>query len=115
MKLLNVSYDLTRELYKEYSEAFAAHWKKKPGQNVSIDMSHGGAGKQARAVIDGLEANVVTLASRKPVQRSNTETGTSLGRLRDPRSRVGCAPAACRMPIVRLLAIYQKPRSPDRR
>jgi len=60
--LLNVSYDPTRELYREYNELFAAHWRKSTGQMVKIDQSHGGAGKQARAVIDGLEADVVTLA-----------------------------------------------------
>ncbi len=60
--LLNVSYDPTRELYKAYNEAFAAHWKKETGEDVKIDASHGGSGKQARSVIDGLEADVVTLA-----------------------------------------------------
>jgi len=60
--LLNVSYDPTRELYKEFNAAFAAHWKQKTGDNVAIRQSHGGAGKQARSVIDGLEADVVTLA-----------------------------------------------------
>ena len=62
VKLLNVSYDPTRELYKEYNEAFAQYWKAKTGDNVSINQSHGGSGKQARAVLDGLEADVVTLA-----------------------------------------------------
>jgi sulfate/thiosulfate transport system substrate-binding protein len=60
--LLNVSYDPTREFYRDYNEAFAAHWKQQTGETVRIDMSHGGSGKQARAVIDGLEADVVTLA-----------------------------------------------------
>lgn len=60
--LLNVSYDPTRELYQEYNAAFAKHWKAKTGDNVSIKQSHGGSGKQARSVIDGLEADVVTLA-----------------------------------------------------
>jgi sulfate/thiosulfate transport system substrate-binding protein len=60
--LLNVSYDPTRELYAEYNKAFAAYWKKKSGQDVSIRQSHGGSGKQARTVIDGLQADVVTLA-----------------------------------------------------
>ena len=59
--LLNVSYDPTRELYVEYNQAFARHWKGKTGQEVSIKQSHGGSGKQARSVIDGLEADVVTL------------------------------------------------------
>lgn len=60
--LLNVSYDPTRELYVEYNQAFARHWKGKTGQEISIKQSHGGSGKQARSVIDGLEADVVTLA-----------------------------------------------------
>src|SRR5688572_7298754 len=60
--LLNVSYDPTRELYAEYNKLFATHWQKKSGQTVTIKQSHGGSGKQARAVIDGLEADVVTLA-----------------------------------------------------
>ena len=60
--LLNVSYDPTRELYDDYNEAFAAHWKQKTGKDVSIRQSHGGSGKQARTVIDGLPADVVTLA-----------------------------------------------------
>ena len=60
--LLNVSYDPTREFYRDYNAAFAAHWKKTAGQDVSVKQSHGGSGKQARAVVDGLEADVVTLA-----------------------------------------------------
>ena len=60
--LLNVSYDPTRELYADFNKEFAAHWKQKTGQDVTINQSHGGSGKQARAVIDGLEADVVTLA-----------------------------------------------------
>lgn len=60
--LLNVSYDPTRELYQEFNAAFVKHWKAKTGETVSIKQSHGGAAKQARAVIDGLEADVVTLA-----------------------------------------------------
>src|SRR5450830_51731 len=62
LTLLNVSYDPTRELYAEFNAAFAKHWKAKTGQDVTIKQSHGGSGKQARAVIDGLEADVVTLA-----------------------------------------------------
>lgn len=62
VELLNVSYDPTRELYEEYNAVFAAHWKAEKGQDVMVKQSHGGAGKQARAVIDGLEADVVTLA-----------------------------------------------------
>ncbi len=59
--LLNVSYDATREFYHQYNDAFAKYWKTKSGQDVTIEMSHGGSGKQARSVIDGLEADVVTL------------------------------------------------------
>ena len=60
--LLNVSYDPTREFYAEFNKAFAADWKAKTGETVTIRASHGGSGKQARSVIDGLEADVVTLA-----------------------------------------------------
>ena len=62
IELLNVSYDPTRELYAEFNKAFAAHWKAKTGDTVTIKQSHGGSGKQARGVIDGLPADVVTLA-----------------------------------------------------
>jgi sulfate transport system substrate-binding protein len=62
VELLNVSYDPTRELYQAYNAAFAKHWKETAGEDVTIKQSHGGSGKQARAVIDGLEADVVTLA-----------------------------------------------------
>ena len=62
IELLNVSYDPTRELYVEYNQAFAAYWKTKTGDDVVIKQSHGGSGKQARGVIDGLPADVVTLA-----------------------------------------------------
>ena len=62
LTLLNVSYDPTRELYQDVNAAFARQWKAKVGQDVTIQQSHGGSGKQARAVIDGLEADVVTLA-----------------------------------------------------
>lgn len=62
IELLNVSYDPTRELYRDVNEHFVAEWKKKTGQTLSIRQSHGGSGSQARAVIDGLDADVVTLA-----------------------------------------------------
>jgi len=62
VKLLNVSYDPTREFYEEYNRAFAAYWKSKTGDTVIVNQSHGGSGKQARSVIEGLEADVVTLA-----------------------------------------------------
>src|SRR5438034_2202596 len=61
IKLLNVSYDPTRELYQDYNAAFSRYWKGKTGQAVTVRQSHGGSSKQARAVIDGLEADVVTL------------------------------------------------------
>src|ERR1700754_3361152 len=62
ISLLNVSYDPTRELYQDYNKAFAKYWKEKTGDNVTIKNSHGGSGAQARTVIDGLDADVVTLA-----------------------------------------------------
>jgi sulfate/thiosulfate transport system substrate-binding protein len=62
VELLNVSYDPTRELYKDFNAVFANHWKKTTGETLNIKTSHGGSGKQARAVIDGLQADVVTLA-----------------------------------------------------
>ena len=60
--LLNVSYDPTREFYVDYNAAFAKYWKAKSGQDIKFNQSHGGSGKQARTVIDGLAADVVTLA-----------------------------------------------------
>jgi len=62
VKLLNVSYDPTREFYADFNNAFANHWKEKTGDNVEIDQSHGGSGKQARAVNEGLKADIVSLA-----------------------------------------------------
>jgi sulfate transport system substrate-binding protein len=62
VKLLNVSYDPTRELYEDFNKSFAAYWKKKTGDDVKVTQSHNGSGRQARAVIDGLPADVVTLA-----------------------------------------------------
>jgi len=73
--LLNVSYDPTRELYQEYNAAFKKHWKKTTGQDVVINQSHGGSGKQARAVIDGLEADVVTLALGYDIDVISEKTG----------------------------------------
>ena len=61
-EILNVSYDPTGELYQEYNQVFAKHWKETTGEEIKINQSHGGSGKQARAVIDGLDADVVTLA-----------------------------------------------------
>ena len=60
--LINVSYDPTRELYRDFNEAFIAHWKETTGETVAVQVTHGGSGSQARTVIDGLEADVVTLA-----------------------------------------------------
>ena len=71
--LLNVSYDPTRELYVEFNAAFAKHWKATSGQEVTIKQSHGGSGKQARSVIDGLEADVVTLALAGDVDALNKQ------------------------------------------
>ena len=68
VELLNVSYDPTRELYQQVNEAFAAQWKQQTGEDITIQQSHGGSGKQARAVIDGLEADVVTLALAYDIQ-----------------------------------------------
>ncbi|MEW9616468.1 sulfate ABC transporter substrate-binding protein [Shinella sp. S4-D37] len=73
--LLNVSYDPTRELYKEYNDAFAKHWKAETGEDVTIQQSHGGSGKQARGVIDGLEADVVTLALESDINAIVEKTG----------------------------------------
>jgi len=73
--ILNVSYDPTRELYQEYNTAFAEYWKEKTGQAVTITQSHGGAGKQARAVIDGLQADVVTLALAYDIDAISEKAG----------------------------------------
>ena len=62
VEILNVSYDPTRELYTKYNESFAKYWKEKTGQEVTINQSHGGSGKQGRSVIEGLDADIVTLA-----------------------------------------------------
>src|ERR671918_148310 len=76
VKLLNVSYDPTRELYQEFNAAFAKHWKAKTGQDVEIQQSHGGSGKQARSVIDGLEADVVTLALAYDIDQIAEKAGS---------------------------------------
>jgi len=59
--LLNVSYDVTREFYKDYNPAFAAYWKARTGETVTINQSHGGSSRQARSVVDGLQADVITM------------------------------------------------------
>ncbi|NNH29792.1 extracellular solute-binding protein, partial [Rhizobium sp. SEMIA 4085] len=73
--LLNVSYDPTRELYKDFNAAFAAKWEKDTGETVTIQTSHGGSGAQARSVIDGLEADVVTLALEGDIDAIASKTG----------------------------------------
>ncbi|WHS32206.1 sulfate ABC transporter substrate-binding protein [Brucella sp. NM4] len=73
--LLNESYDPTRELYKDYNAAFAAHWKKETGETVTIRASHGGSGAQARSVIDGVKADVVTLALESDIDAIASRTG----------------------------------------
>ncbi|MDT8318270.1 MAG: sulfate ABC transporter substrate-binding protein [bacterium] len=73
--ILNVSYDPTRELYQEYNPLFAEHWKKKTGETITIQQSHGGAGKQARAIIDGLEGDVATLALAFDIDAIARKTG----------------------------------------
>ena len=74
--LLNVSYDPTRELYQDFNQQFATYWKGKTGQDVKIRQSHGGSGKQARSVIDGLEADVVTLALAYDIDQIAEKGGT---------------------------------------
>ncbi|MFA5059982.1 MAG: sulfate ABC transporter substrate-binding protein [Candidatus Omnitrophota bacterium] len=75
VRLLNVSYDPTRELYEDYNQVFAQYWKDKTGEDVVVNQSHGGAGKQARAVIDGLEADVVTLALAYDIDSISEKAG----------------------------------------
>ena len=73
--ILNVSYDPTRELYQEFNQSFVKYWREKTGQKVVINQSHGGSGKQARAVIDGLEADVVTLALAYDIDEIGEKSG----------------------------------------
>ncbi|MFN4236696.1 MAG: sulfate ABC transporter substrate-binding protein [Vogesella sp.] len=75
VSLLNVSYDPTRELYQDFNVAFAKYWKAKTGETVSVKQSHGGSGKQARSVIDGLEADVVTLALSNDIDELHKNGG----------------------------------------
>ncbi len=75
VEILNVSYDPTRELYKEYNDAFARYWHERCGQQVTVRMSHGGSGKQARSVIDGLQADVVTLALAYDIDAIHEQAG----------------------------------------
>lgn len=73
--LLNVSYDPTRELYQDFNKEFIKYWKDKTGEDVNVQQSHGGAGKQTRAVIDGLEADVLTLALSYDIDQISEKTG----------------------------------------
>ncbi|AFS79623.1 sulfate ABC transporter sulfate-binding protein CysP [Gottschalkia acidurici 9a] len=73
VKILNVSYDPTRELYDEFNKSFISYWKDKTGQEVEVEQSHGGSGKQARTVLDGLDADVVTLALAYDIDSINTK------------------------------------------
>jgi len=75
LTLLNVSYDPTREFYVDFNKAFAAHWQKKTGDVVSVKQSHGGSGRQARSVIDGLDADVVTLALAYDIDELHAKGG----------------------------------------
>src|SRR3977135_904661 len=75
ISLLNVSYDPTRELYHDFNQAFAKYWKAKTGQTVTVEQSHGGSSKQARAVIDGLQADVVTLALAYDIDAISEHSG----------------------------------------
>ena len=75
IELLNVSYDPTREFYQEYNQAFARYWKGKTGQDVTIRQSHGGSGAQARSVIDGVDADVVTLALSADIDAISQKSG----------------------------------------
>lgn len=75
LRLLNVSYDPTRELYAEFNQLFCDHWKEKTGQTIEIEQSHGGAGKQARSIIDGLDGDVATLALSYDIDAIAAKTG----------------------------------------
>ena len=70
--LLNVSYDVSREFYKDYNLAFAAHWKKTTGEAVTLNQSHGGSSRQARSVADGLEADVITMNQHNDIDILHT-------------------------------------------
>ncbi|MCE2917493.1 MAG: sulfate ABC transporter substrate-binding protein [Rubrivivax sp.] len=73
--LLNVSYDVSREFYKDFNTVFAAHWKKTTGQNVTLNQSHGGSSRQARSVADGLEADVITMNQHNDIDMLHTRGG----------------------------------------
>src|SRR3954452_16054312 len=74
-QILNVSYDPTRELYRELNAAFVKHWREKGGKPITVRQSHGGSGAQARAVIDGLDADVVTLAMQVDIDAIAANSG----------------------------------------
>ena len=92
LTLLNVSYDPTRELYDEYNAAFAKYWKAKTGDSVAVKQSHGGSGKQARSVIDGLDADVVTLALAYDIDAIAEQGQADAGRLAKARCRTTARP-----------------------
>jgi len=73
--ILNVSYDVTREFYQEYNQLFTAHWKEKTGDTITVNQSHGGSSKQARAVIDGLQADVVTMNQQLDIDAIQERSG----------------------------------------
>ena len=73
--LLNVSYDVSREFYKDYNAVFAAHWKKTTGEDLTLNQSHGGSSKQARSVVDGLEADVITMNQHNDIDILHTRGG----------------------------------------
>ena len=75
VEILNVSYDPTRELYSDFNKEFSKYWKKKSGQNVDINQSHGGSGKQARSILDGIEADVATLALAYDIDELSAKGG----------------------------------------
>src|SRR5437667_8302813 len=75
VSLLNVSYDPTRELYQDFNQAFAKYWKSKTGQTVNVEQSHGGSSKQARGVIDGLQADFVTHATAYDIDAISKNAG----------------------------------------
>ena len=89
--LLNVSYDPTRELYQDFNQAFTHYWKEKTGQDLTVRQSHGGSGKQARSVIDGLEADVVTLALAYDIDEISEK-----GLIDSATGRSGCPTTALR-------------------
>jgi len=91
LTLLNVSYDPTRELYQDFNAAFAKYWKEKTGDDLTVNQSHGGSGKQARAVIDGLEADVVTLALSYDIDAISQKSGLVCEELADKTARQQCA------------------------